>query len=151
MPQIKDDDARLLYTARAQTTAGQEESVSCTSDCPLDVRLTALGTKGGRTNPEQLLAMGWSSCFLSAIRIVASRMNVKLPTDAAVGAEIDLKESKGAYSLRARLNVRLPGMERQIADRLIEGAHGVCPYSKATLGSVDVVTNLDVGETVVAA
>jgi lipoyl-dependent peroxiredoxin len=133
---------KVLYTAKAQTTGGQEAEATCTSDCPLDVQLTALGTKSDRTNPEQLLAMGWSSCFLSAIKIVAARMKVKLPRNVAVGAEVDLGTTDGQYSIQARLNVSLPGIDRETAQRLVDGAHGVCPYSKATHGNIKVVTNL---------
>lgn len=141
MSQVSTHIGNVLYTAKAQT-GGREQGEVCTSDCPLDVQLTALGTKGDRTNPEQLLAMGWSSCFLSAIKIVAARMKVKLPRNVAVGAEVDLGKDNGQYAIQARLNVSLPGIDRETAQKLVEGAHGVCPYSKATHGNINVVTNL---------
>jgi Ohr subfamily peroxiredoxin len=80
----------LLYTAKAHTTGGREGGSSRTSDGRLDVKLSVPGTPGDGTNPEQLFAVGWSSCFLSAIKIVAARMKVKLPPDVAVDAEVAL-------------------------------------------------------------
>jgi lipoyl-dependent peroxiredoxin len=151
MSQASSQVEKTIYTAKAQTTDGRDGGASCTSDCPLDVRLTALGTKGDRTNPEQLLAMGWSSCFLSALKIVAARMKVKLPLNVAVGAEVDLGTTGGQYSIQARLNVSLPGIDHETAQELVDGAHGVCPYSKATHGNINVVTHLVDAEATVPA
>jgi Ohr subfamily peroxiredoxin len=106
------------------------------------VKLTTPGTPGDGTNPEQLLAAGWSSCFLSAIRIVASQNSVSLQADPVIDAEIDLCSGDEGYTLRARLNVSLPGLERHIAQSLLDGAEQACPYSKATRGNVDVVVKL---------
>ena len=69
-------------------------------------------------------------------------MKVKLPPDAAVDAEVDLGTTNGGYLLQARLNVSLPGIEREVAQKLVDGAHQVCPYSKATRGNINVVINL---------
>ncbi len=132
----------VIYTAKAHTTGGREGGASRTSDGRLDVKFAVPGTKGDGTNPEQLLAMGWSSCFLSAIKIAAVRMKVKLPRNVAVGAEVDLGTTDGQYSIQARLNVSLPGIDHETAQKLVDGAHGICPYSKATHGNVNVVTSL---------
>ncbi len=131
----------VLYTAKTHTTGGREGR-SRTSDGRLDVRLTAPGTKGEGTNPEQLFAAGWSSCFLSAIKLVAAREKVKLPADVAVDAEVDLGTTEGQYFLQARLNVSLPGIDAATAQKLAEGAHQICPYSKATRGNINVEINL---------
>ena len=133
---------KVIYTAKAHTTGGREGGRSRTSDGRLDVGLTIPGTKGDGTNPEQLLAVGWSSCFLSAIKIVAARSKVKLPPDAAVDAEVDLGTTDGKYFIQARLNVSLPGVDGETAQKIVDGAHLECPYSKATRGNIDVVTNL---------
>lgn len=135
---------KVIYTAKARTTGGREGGRSRTSDGRLDVALTVPGTKGDGTNPEQLFAAGWSSCFLSAIKIVAARAKVKLPPDAAVDAEVDLGTTDGKYFLRARLDVRLPGLDRETAQKIVDGAHLECPYSKAVHGNIEVVTNVDV-------
>lgn len=133
---------KVLYTAKAHTTGGREGGASRTSDGRLDVKLTVPGTPGNGTNPEQLFAVGWSACFLSAIKYVASKMKVKLPPDAAIDPEVDLLNGDDGYFLRARLNVSLPGVERQLAQSILEGAHQTCPYSKATRGNIDVAINL---------
>ena len=133
---------KVIYTAKAHTTGGRDGGASRTSDGRLDVKLTVPGTKGDGTNPEQLLAVGWSSCFLSAIRLVAARSKVKLPPDAAVDAEVDLGTTDGRYFVQARLNVSLPGIDGETAQKIVDGAHLECPYSKATHGNINVVTNL---------
>src|SRR5215472_1248924 len=98
---------KLLYTAKAHTTGGREGGASRTSDGRLDVKLTVPGTPGNGTNPEQLFAVGWSACFLSAIKIVASMMKVKLPPETAVDPEVDLWNGNDGYFLKVRLNVSL--------------------------------------------
>jgi osmotically inducible protein OsmC len=132
---------KVLYTAKAHNTGGRD-GASRTSDGRLDVKLSSPGLPGNGTNPEQLFAVGWSACFLSAMRIVAGKMKVRLPADAAVDAEVDLGTAGNDYFLQARLNVSLPGIEREVAQALVDGAHQACPYSKAVRGNIDVVTNL---------
>jgi Ohr subfamily peroxiredoxin len=100
------------------------------------------GAPGNGTNPEQLFAVGWSSCFLSAVKIVASQKKVRLQTDPVIDAEVDLCTGKDGFSLRARLDVSLPGLDRQVAQSLLDGAEQTCPYSKATRGNIDVAINL---------
>jgi Ohr subfamily peroxiredoxin len=133
---------KILYTAKAHTTGGREGGASRTSDGNLDVKLAIPGTHGAGTNPEQLFAVGWSACFLSAIKIVAARMKVKLPPDVAVDSEVDLGTTNGGYVIQARLNVSLPGIARETAQQIVDGAHLECPYSKATHGNINVVTDL---------
>jgi Ohr subfamily peroxiredoxin len=133
---------KVLYTAKAHTIGGRDGGSSRTSDGRLDVKLAVPGSHGAGTNPEQLFAVGWSSCFLSAIKIVGARRKVKLPPDVAVDAEVDLGTTDGAYFLQVRLNVNLPAIDAETAQQLVDGAHGECPYSKATHGNINVVTNL---------
>jgi len=132
----------LLYTAKAHTSGGRDGGSSRTSDGHLDVKLSVPGGRGTGTNPEQLFAAGWSACFLSAIKIVAATMKVRLSPDTAVDSEIDLGTSRGGYFIRARLNVSLPGVERETAQKILDAAHLECPYSKATHGNIDVVTTV---------
>jgi Ohr subfamily peroxiredoxin len=108
----------------------------------LDVKLAVPGTHGTGTNPEQLFAVGWSACFLSAIKLVAAKKKVRLPPDVAIDAEVDLGTTDGHYLIQARLNVSLPGIDRETAQQLVDGAHLECPYSKATHGNINVVTTL---------
>jgi osmotically inducible protein OsmC len=133
---------KVVYTAKTHTTGGRENGASRTSDGLLDVKLSIPGTAGAGTNPEQLFAAGWSACFLSAIKIVAAKKRINLPADPSVDAEMDLCLTGADFFLRARLNVNLPGVDREAAQTLVDGAHQTCPYSKATHGNVDVTTNV---------
>ena len=132
---------KVLYTAKTHTTGGRD-GASRTSDGRLDVKLATPGTSGVGTNPEQLFAAGWSACFMSAIGLAAAQRKVPLPADRAIDAEVDLGTNDGGYLLRARLNVSLPGLDREVAQTLVDAAHQLCPYSKATRGNIDVTTNL---------
>ncbi|PKA41525.1 organic hydroperoxide resistance protein [Rhizobium sullae] len=134
-------EAKRLYSAKVRTTGGRE-GTSRSSDGRLDIRLSAPGAAGGGTNPEQLFAAGWSACFEGAMAIAARKMDVTLPADLAIDAEVDLNVADGAYFLRARLNVSLPGLDRAAAQAVVDAAHQTCPYSRATRGNIDVVVNL---------
>jgi Ohr subfamily peroxiredoxin len=134
---------KVLYTAKAHTTGGREGGASRTSDGRLDVKLTVPGTPGNGTNPEQLFAVGWSACFMSAMKVAAVQSKVKFPPDAAVDAEVDLcKTDTEGYFLKARLNVTLPGLDHQAAQSLVDAASHLCPYSKATHGNIETAYNL---------
>jgi Ohr subfamily peroxiredoxin len=133
---------KVLYTAKTHTTGGRDRGASRTKDGRLDIKLSTPGTPGTGTNPEQLFGAGWSACCLSAIKIAAHKMKVVLPADVAIDAEVDLGPDDGAYGLAARLNVSLPGIEREVAQRLADTAHELCPYSRATHGNVEVATNI---------
>lgn len=132
---------KVLHTAKVRTTGGRD-GMSRSSDGRLDVKLSTPGGPGSGTNPEQLFAAGWSACFEGAIGLAAREMKIALPAGPTIDAEVDLNASDGAYFLRARLNVGLPGLEREAAQRLIEAAHRTCPYSKATRGNIDVAISV---------
>jgi Ohr subfamily peroxiredoxin len=133
---------KVVYTAKAHTTGGRDGGASRTDDGRVDVKFTSPGKPGTGTNPEQLFAVGWSACFLSAIKIVANKKRVELPDNVAIDVEVDLGISQGAHALAARLNVSLPGVDRNVAQELAEGAHKICPYSRATQGNIDVAINV---------
>src|SRR5258705_10946660 len=128
---------KILYTAKAHTTGGREGGSSRTDDGRLDVKISLPGGPGSGTNPEQLFAAGWSACFLSAIEVVAAGKKLVLPADRAIDGEVDLGMNGSAYLLRARLKVSLPGIEREVAQGLIDLAHETCAYSQATRGNID--------------
>jgi len=132
---------RVLYTARVRTLGGRD-GMARSSDGRLDIRLSPPGTPGPGTNPEQLFAAGWSACFEGAMQIAARRLGTTLPAGAAIDAEIDLNAAGDAYFLGARLKVLLPGLERCVAQAIVDAAHQTCPYSKATRGNVDVALSL---------
>lgn len=132
---------KVLYTGKVHTTGGRD-GLSRSDDGRLQITLSPPGAAGGGTNPEQLFAAGWSACFLGAMGLVAGRMKVALPADTAIHAEVDLGAGEGGYMLRARLNVSIPGVERDLALALVEAAHRDCPYSKATRGNIDVAIEI---------
>jgi lipoyl-dependent peroxiredoxin len=132
---------KVLYTTKTHTSGGRD-SASRSIDGHLDVKLSRPGGPGDRTNPEQLFAAGWWACFINSMQLVAGKMKVALSTDLAIDAEVDLGPTGDAYELAVRLNVSLPGIEREVAQRLVEAAHHVCPYSRAIHGNIDVATNL---------
>ena len=137
------EDMKVRYTAKTHTSGGRRGGVSRSDDGRLEVKFSAPGVPGTGTNPEQLFAAGWSACFISAMGLVANRMNVILPPDAAVDAEIDLCNSGDVYFLRARLNVSLPGLERDVAQALVDATHdATCAYSNATRGNIDVTVKV---------
>jgi lipoyl-dependent peroxiredoxin len=134
---------KVQYTARTHTSGGRRGGVSRSDDGRLDLKFSAPGVPGTGTNPEQLFAAGWSACFISAMGLVANRMKVKLPADVAIDAEIDLCNSGDVYFLRARLNISLPGLERELAEALVDATHAeTCAYSNATRGRIEVTVNV---------
>ena len=133
---------KVIYTAKTHTTGGRENGVSRSSDGRLDVKLSLPGSPRIGTNPEQLFAAGWSACFEGALALAAHKKKIKLLADVAIDAEVDLHLDDGAYFLSARLNVSIPGIERSIAQGLVDDAKGVCPYSKATSGNIAVTYNV---------
>ncbi|MEM5366856.1 organic hydroperoxide resistance protein [Paraburkholderia azotifigens] len=131
----------VLYTGETQTTGGREGAAR-SSDGRLDIQLSPPGSNGKGTNPEQLFAAGWSACFIGAMGLAARELKVALPADTSVNAEVDLGTGEGGYFLQARLNVSLPDVERDVAQKIVDAAHQTCPYSKATRGNIDVEITL---------
>jgi Ohr subfamily peroxiredoxin len=132
---------KVLYTGKTHTTGGRD-GFARSDDAQLDVKLSPPGTVKQGTNPEQLFAAGWSACFIGAMGLAAGKRKLRLPADTAVDAEVDLGTTDGAYFLQARLNVSLPGLDKELARELIEEAHRTCPYSKATHGNINVELNV---------
>jgi Ohr subfamily peroxiredoxin len=133
---------KVLYTAKDHTTGGRDGGTARSSDGRLDLKFSTPGGAGTGTNPEQLFAAGWSACFIGAMGLAARKMKVALPVETAIDAEVDLCLTGDAYSLQARLNISLPGLEREVALALAEAGHQTCPYSKATRGNIDVVISV---------
>ena len=141
--QAASSSEKLLYTAKVHTVGGREKGAARSSDGRLDVKLSVPGGPGTGTNPEQLFAAGWSACFEGAVVVVARAAKVPLPADFAIDAEVDLNlAGSDNYFLRARLNVSMPGLDRATAQALVDKAHQLCPYSKATRGNIDVTVTL---------
>jgi osmotically inducible protein OsmC len=134
--------SNVIYTATTHTSGGRLNGTARSSDGRLDIRFAAPGSTDVGTNPEQLFAAGWSACFQGAMGLAANRMKITIPLDTTIDAEVDLCLADGAYFLRARLNVGLPGLARDVAQNLVDAAHETCPYSRAVRGNVDVVINV---------
>jgi Ohr subfamily peroxiredoxin len=128
-----------LYTARATAVGGREGHVRSDDgfvDMPLQLP-TALGGKGGASNPEQLFAAGYAACFEGALRLVARTRGVAI-SSASIEAEVDIGKDETSFGLAVRLHAKVGGVDQATADALAQGAHQVCPYSKATRGNIPV-------------
>jgi Ohr subfamily peroxiredoxin len=136
---------KTLYRTSATSTGGREGHTR-TEDGRVELQLSTpkeLGGAGGPgTNPEQLFAAGYSACFLGAMKAVSGMQKVTLPPDTAIDASVDLGKAGEAYGIAARLNISIPGMERDAAQKLVDAAHQACPYSRATRGNIDVTLTL---------
>lgn len=136
-----------IYTATATSTGGRDGR-SISSDNKLDVALSTpkeLGGLGGEgTNPEQLFAAGYSACFIGAMKFVAAQQKLQLPNDLSVTAKIGIGENtRGTgFAINADLNVVLPGLDNDVAEKLVADAHHICPYSNATRGNIDMTTTI---------
>jgi Ohr subfamily peroxiredoxin len=138
---------KVLYTAEATVTGGRDEGHGRTSDGALEVDLRMppeLGGQGGGTNPEQLFAVGFASCFESALKLVARRMKLAAD-DVSIDSKVMLlpTEERG-FKLAVELDVTLPSIEDgEEAAAVVERAHRVCPYSNATRGNIDVALTVN--------
>jgi lipoyl-dependent peroxiredoxin len=128
---------KVLYTGKTHVVGGREGHAR-SDDGQLDVVLSPPGSGRPGTNPEQLFAAGWSACFEGAMKKAARTLQIALPADTAIDAEIDLGLAGEDFQLQARLTVSLPGLPREQAQALVEQAHRTCPYSRATRGNIGV-------------
>jgi lipoyl-dependent peroxiredoxin len=135
--------AKVLYTAKATVTGGRAEGHGVSDDGALDVQLRP-PNEGGGTNPEQLFAVGYASCFESALGVVARRERAEVG-DVSIDAGVSLTptEERG-FKLGVTLDVSLPHVEdAELAEKLVRAAHAVCPYSNATRGNIDVALSVN--------
>jgi lipoyl-dependent peroxiredoxin len=134
--------AKDLYTAEAHVTGGRVAGHGRTNDGALEVDLRTppeLGGEPGGTNPEQLFAVGYAACFESAVEAVARRRKLELG-DVAIDSKVHLRTGEDrSFTIAAELHVSLPTLDDADAIDLVRAAHGVCPYSNATRGSMEVV------------
>ena len=138
---------KVLYTAHAHVTGGRDGR-AVSSDQVLDAKLTTpreLGGAGGDgTNPEQLFAAGYSACFMGALKFVASKEKVSIPADASIDAHIGIgpREDGGGFAITAKLEIKVPGLDRAVVEDLVQKADIVCPYSHAMRTSTEVPVSL---------
>tara|TARA_R110000868_G_scaffold84334_2_gene237753 strand:- start:321 stop:749 length:429 start_codon:yes stop_codon:yes gene_type:complete len=135
----------IAYRAYAEATGGRDGR-AISSDGVLDVALTTpkeLGGAGGQgTNPEQLFAAGYSACFIGAMKFVAGRDKLAIPTEVSIEGVVGIGAIANGFGIEVELRISLPGMDREQAQALIDRAHIVCPYSNATRGNIDVTLTL---------
>ncbi len=138
---------QAIYTAVATARGDGRNGEVTSSDGVIDESLSIpkeMGGPGGdKTNPEQLFAAGYSACFHSALQLVARQAKVSLQ-DSTVTAEVSVLKQGVGFGLGVALNVSLPGLEQGVADKLVEQAHQVCPYSNATRGNIEVALSATV-------
>lgn len=138
---------KTLYTAHGSATGGREgQAATDTGNVNLVLNTPKeLGGGGGDgTNPEQLFAIGYSACFLGALKFVAGKEKVKIPDDAKVSADIGIgpRDDGQGFGITARLTVSVPGLDKAVVEDLVKKAHVVCPYSHATKGNIPVETTV---------
>jgi Ohr subfamily peroxiredoxin len=129
--------SKVLYSGNVVVTGGRNGEAK-SSDGKLDIELTSPGSKGNGTNPEQLLAAGWSACFIGAMHLASAKIGITLPADLSVNTSVDLATNDDGFFLQAHLQILLPGLAIDEARKVVETAHATCPYSKATRGNVNV-------------
>lgn len=130
-----------VYTAEATSSGDGRNGTVRSADGLIDQAVKmppALGGPGGGTNPEQLFAAAYATCFHSALRLVARSKKVAVPDGTTVSAAIGIGPEGTSFGVNAVLTAHLPGLDQTTADELVAGAHEVCPYSKATRGNIDV-------------
>ncbi len=131
----------ISYTASATSSGGGRDGQVRSSDGQIDqpVRTpAAMGGDGQGTNPEQLFAAAFAACFHGALRLAAKGAGVDVPDGTTIDADVGIGPDETSFALVATLTGHLPGLEQQTADDLMQRAHQVCPYSKATRGNLDV-------------
>ena len=138
---------RARYPGRGSATGGREgQAATDTGNVKLVLNTPKeLGGGGGEgTNPEQLFAMGYSACFLGALKFVAGKEKVKIPEDAKVSADIGIgpRDDGQGFGITAKLTVSVPGLDKAAVEDLVRKAHVVCPYSHATKGNIPVETTV---------
>jgi len=141
---------KTLYKAKATTEGGRDGHVK-SDDGVLDMDLNlvkGLGGKGGDgTNPEQLFAAGYSACYGSALQLVAKKHKVDLGEDFNVTATVKIGTTEeGDLQLAVVLDSYLPGVDVETGEKLVNEAHEICPYSRATRDNIDVTLNLMLDE-----
>lgn len=137
----------VKYWTEAKATGGGRNGVASLASGMLTVTHASpkeLGGSGLGHNPEELFALGYSACYLGAMRFAAQSEKLgTVPADATVTAHVGLgPRADGGFGLKVKLVVSMPGVDRAVAEKIVERGHFICPYSNATKGNIEVVTEL---------
>jgi lipoyl-dependent peroxiredoxin len=135
---------KVVYQAHASATGGRDGTAQ-SSDGLLNVNLSVpkeMGGAGGGVNPEQLFAAGYSACFIGAMKFVAGMQKISMPADVTAHATVGIGQIPAGFGIEVQMRVSLPGMDRTVAQALVDKAHEVCPYSNATRGNIEVTITL---------
>jgi lipoyl-dependent peroxiredoxin len=129
----------VLYTANVTNTGGREGHVS-SSDNKIDTQVTKpieMGGTGEGTNPEQLFAAAYSTCYGGALKFIANKHGVELPTNWAVEGQVSMNQEGASMFLSVKMIAKLPGMDKETADKIATIAHNSCPYTRAVKGNIE--------------
>jgi lipoyl-dependent peroxiredoxin len=135
---------KVLYTAHATATGGRDGRAK-SSDGRIDVVLKPpkeMGGTGEGVNPEQLFAAGYAACFIGAIKFVGGQQKIAVPADTSIESSVGIGPIPQGFGIQVELKITIPGVDRAVAQSLIENAHKVCPYSNATRGNIEVTLTL---------
>ena len=136
---------KVLYVGHARATGGRDGRAVVPAS-GLDLKLTTPKELGGNgavgTNPEQLFAAGYSACFIGAMKFVAGQQKIALPADTSIKADVGIGQIPAGFGIQVALTVTVPGMDRATAEKIVHAAHGVCPYSNATRGNIEVTLSV---------
>ncbi len=145
---------KILFTGKTHTAASPRDGASSAAHGRLDIKTSGAGsgTKQEQVfaaalphpTAEQLFVGAWSACYYGALGVAAQEMKMKLPSDLAIEIDVEMVQTGEDYFLRARFNVIVPGVAREVAEALAHRGHEICPYSKATKGNIDVAVNVSV-------
>ncbi len=140
---------QILFTGKTHTTVARAPAGADHGSVNLSLSSSShpgheqlIEAAAPHPTPGQLFAGAWSACYITAIGLVAAQKRVALPPDLSVDIEVDLGQAGAAWLLQARFDVRIPGIAQDVAEKLAHTAHEICPYSKATRGSIDVAVNV---------
>ncbi|NUS59761.1 MAG: organic hydroperoxide resistance protein [Lysobacter sp.] len=128
-----------LFTMHTHVVGGRHDGTGRSEDGHLDVKLAMPGSGKPGTNPEALFGVGWSACFLGALSAVMGQRKMRMPPETAIDAAVTLGNiADGNYQIAVKMRIDIPGLDMALKQELVEAAHQVCPYSRATRGNIDI-------------
>jgi Ohr subfamily peroxiredoxin len=140
---------KVLAAGNSHATVNRDPNTHRGEFGAYDLKLTAPGIEnveyiGTEPHPraEQLFAGAWSACYTTVFGMAAQLKKVTLPADYSVDIKVNIGQTGAAWFLGAEFNIRVPGVEKEVVEKIAHLAHQICPYSKAVRGNIDVSTNI---------